>query len=87
MYCFHEMPAVKDLIEAIGIPHTEVDLILINGKSVGCYHRLRDGDDVSVYPEIVRISLDENRSILTRDRRLLFRKEIQYAYCIRANHP
>jgi hypothetical protein len=33
-----------------GVPHTEVDLILVNGRSVGFDHRLEDGDRVSVYP-------------------------------------
>jgi hypothetical protein len=43
-------PSVKDQIEACGVPHTEVDLILVNGCSVGFDHRLGDGDRVSVYP-------------------------------------
>jgi uncharacterized protein with PIN domain len=43
-------PAVKDVIEAEGVPHTEVDLVLVNGVSVGFDHRLRAGDHVSVYP-------------------------------------
>jgi uncharacterized protein len=42
--------AVKDLIEAIGVPHTEVDLILANGESVGFDYRVQDGDRISVYP-------------------------------------
>lgn len=41
---------VKDLIEALGVPHTEVDLILINGKSVDFSYRPADGDRISVYP-------------------------------------
>jgi hypothetical protein len=41
---------VKDLIEAIGVPHTEVDLILANGQSVGFDYAVRDGDRISVYP-------------------------------------
>jgi uncharacterized protein len=41
---------VKDLIEAMGVPHTEVDLVLVDGLSVGFEHRLRDGERVSVYP-------------------------------------
>jgi hypothetical protein len=33
--CAFDVPgAVKDLIEAAGVPHTEVDLILANGESV-----------------------------------------------------
>lgn len=47
---FDESPSVKDQIEACGIPHTEVDLILANGVSVGFDHRLADGDRISVYP-------------------------------------
>jgi uncharacterized protein len=41
---------VKDLIEAMGVPHTEVDLLLVGGRSVAFGYRLRDGDRVSVYP-------------------------------------
>jgi uncharacterized protein with PIN domain len=49
-YRFSGSPAIKDAIEAIGIPHTEVDLILVNGQSVDFTYRLADGDQVSVYP-------------------------------------
>jgi hypothetical protein len=41
---------VKHVIEALGVPHTEVELILVNGVSVGFAERLRHGDRVSVYP-------------------------------------
>jgi uncharacterized protein with PIN domain/sulfur carrier protein ThiS len=41
---------VKNLVESLGIPHTEVDLVLVGGRSVGFRHRLADGDRVSVYP-------------------------------------
>lgn len=43
-------PSIKDAIESLGVPHTEVDLILINGDSVGFEHPLDPGDRVSVYP-------------------------------------
>lgn len=49
-YPFHVAPSVKDAIEALGVPHTEVDLILANGVSVDFGYRLADGDRVSVYP-------------------------------------
>lgn len=42
--------SVKDLIEAEGVPHTEVDLILANGASVDFSYQVRDGDRISVYP-------------------------------------
>jgi uncharacterized protein with PIN domain/sulfur carrier protein ThiS len=41
----------KHAIEALGVPHTEVELVLVNGTSVGLEHRLRDGDRVAVYPK------------------------------------
>lgn len=42
--------SVKDLIESLGVPHTEVDLILVNGASVDFHYRVQDGDRISVYP-------------------------------------
>jgi uncharacterized protein len=41
---------VKDLIESTGVPHTEVELVLVNGESVDFSHSVRDGDRISVYP-------------------------------------
>src|SRR5512139_766424 len=40
----------KHMIEALGVPHTEVELILVNGESVGFDRVLADGDRVTVYP-------------------------------------
>jgi len=42
--------SVKDLIESFGVPHVEVDLILINGESAGFSRIVADGDRISVYP-------------------------------------
>ena len=41
---------VRHLIETQGVPHTEVEIILINGISVDLEAPVRDGDRVSVYP-------------------------------------
>lgn len=41
---------VKHMIEALGVPHTEVELILVNGAPAGFDRPLRDGDQVDVYP-------------------------------------
>ena len=41
---------MKAVIEDLGVPHTEVDLVLADGQSVGFDHRLRDGESISVYP-------------------------------------
>jgi uncharacterized protein len=49
-YSFFGDPSVKDAIEALGVPHVEVDMILVNGISVDFYYKLKDDDSVSVYP-------------------------------------
>jgi uncharacterized protein with PIN domain len=41
----------KHMIEALGVPHTEVELILVNGESVGLDRLLCDKDRVAVYPK------------------------------------
>jgi uncharacterized protein with PIN domain len=40
----------KHMIEALGVPHTEVELVFVNGESVGFDRVLADGDRVAVYP-------------------------------------
>lgn len=50
-------PAVKDVIEAIGVPHTAVDLILVDGESVPFSHRLHGGERVAVYPTFERLDI------------------------------
>lgn len=138
-YRFDGHPGIKDPIEALGVPHVEVDLIVVNGESVGFDCRLRDGDRVAVYPafegldvssvvklrekplrnvafvvdvnlgrlarllrllgfdalfsnaydddEIVRISEEQGRIALTRDRRLLFAKAVTHGYWVRSVWP
>ena len=49
--------SVKDAIEALGVPHPEVDVILVNGRSEDFANRLSDGDRVSVYPAFRSIDL------------------------------
>ncbi|MCW8125149.1 Mut7-C RNAse domain-containing protein [Microbulbifer halophilus] len=50
--------SVKDAIESLGVPHTEVDLILVDGVSVDFGYRLRDGDRVSVYPVFESLDIE-----------------------------
>jgi len=57
-YAFDGGPAVKDAIEALGVPHPEVDLVVVNGDPVGFDHRLVDGDRVAVYPLFRSIDLE-----------------------------
>jgi uncharacterized protein with PIN domain len=128
--------SVKDAIESVGVPHTEVDLILVDGRSVDFTHLLRGGERVAVYPmfealdispvvrlrplplrdprfvadghlgklarhlrmagfdtlwtnhwnddEIVQISAVQKRTILTRDKGMLRRREVERGYFVRA---
>jgi uncharacterized protein with PIN domain len=128
--------SVKDAIESAGVPHTEVDLVIVDGRSVDFAHLLRGGERVAVYPmfealdiaplvrlrprpmrdprfvadthlgklarhlrmagfdtlygtdwdddRIVATSLGERRTILTRDRGMLRRREVERGYCVRA---
>jgi uncharacterized protein with PIN domain len=139
LYQVEGNPSVKDAIESLGVPHTEVDLILVNERSVGFGHRLQDGDRVSVYPvfesidisslvrvrpaplreirfildthlgrlasylrmlgfdtlysnefndeALARISSEEKRILLTKDRGLLKRNLVTHGYCVRSGHP
>jgi uncharacterized protein len=56
-YRFYVSPSVKDVIESCGVPHTEVDLVLVNGSSVDFGYRVRHGDRVSVYPVFEAIDI------------------------------
>ncbi len=52
-FCGH--PGVKDAIEALGVPHTEVDAILANGRPVGFDYQLQPGDTIDVYPVLATV--------------------------------
>ena len=52
-------PSVKDTIEAIGVPHTEVDVILLDGRSVDFAHLLHGGERVAVYPVFERYDVSQ----------------------------
>ncbi|MGB7338611.1 MAG: Mut7-C RNAse domain-containing protein [Phototrophicaceae bacterium] len=49
--------AIKDMIEAIAPPHPEIELIVVNGKSVGWDYVVQDGDHVDVYPDFEAVKL------------------------------
>lgn len=48
---------VKHMIEALGVPHTEVELVLVNGESVGFERLIREGDRVAVYPKFEALDI------------------------------
>ncbi|MFW5969793.1 MAG: Mut7-C RNAse domain-containing protein [Halofilum sp. (in: g-proteobacteria)] len=47
---FDRRTSIKDMIEALGVPHPEIELIVVNGESVDFDYIVRDGDRVAVYP-------------------------------------
>ncbi|MGD0017779.1 MAG: Mut7-C RNAse domain-containing protein [Candidatus Limnocylindrales bacterium] len=140
-YRFEGEPSIKDAIEALGVPHPEVDLILAGGRSVDFGHRLGPGDRIEVFgldrpieagrptgaglipvasspprfvldghlgrlarylrmlgfdarydnratdDELARLSADERRILLTRDRGLLKRSIVLLGYLVRGDDP
>ena len=133
-----ERTSIKDVIEACGVPHTEVDLILVNGKPVDFAAVLTQDVGVDVYPpnetpspffpedrlqvciiekfvadghlgklvrdlrllgidvaydpaaedrQLVRTASDQERSLLTRDRRLLMHAAVRHGYYPRSQDP
>jgi len=67
-FSFFVSPTIKDAVEGLGIPHVEIDLILVDGHSVGFSHRLALGERVYVYP--VFKTLDIPPEIRLQDRPL-----------------
>lgn len=132
---FHVPASVKDMIESFGVPHTEVELVLVNGESSDFSRLVRDADRVAVYPvfeslditpelrirrealrepkfvldvhlgrlaaylrmlgfdaaynnrasdaELVRVSSEQKRILLTRDRGVLKHSAVTHGYWLR----
>ena len=128
-YRFSGPQSAKHLIEAVGIPHTEVAGLTARSVAVSPAYLVQDGDRLEVFgnapedtpdieprfvldghlgrlnahlrmlgldclydggyadPELVQISVDEGRILLTRDRRLLMHKSITRGYLLRSLEP
>jgi len=48
---------VRELVERLGVPPAEVDLVLANGQSVDLDYVLKEGDRISVYPVFERLNI------------------------------
>lgn len=118
---------VKHMVEALGVPHTEVGRLCVNGAPGDLQRQLEQGDDVAVHPqqhsapadirfladahlgglarllrmagfdtlydnayrdeEIVAIAAAQQRTVLTRDRELLKRREVAHGCYLHAIRP
>ena len=54
----YERQSVKHLIESLGVPHTEAELILANGKAVDFDYMVQPGDHIAVYPHFTGLPVD-----------------------------
>jgi uncharacterized protein with PIN domain len=70
-YAFEFHSSIKDTIEALGVPHPEVDLILCNSVPVDFRQSIQDGDRISAYPAFA--SLDVSPLLQLRPPRRDFR--------------
>ncbi len=50
VHSFRGRVSIKDMIESLGVPHTEVAAIAVNGQSQDFSYLVRDGDQIDVYP-------------------------------------
>ncbi len=50
-YSSQETQTIKDIIESIGVPHTEIDLIIVNQQSVNFSYKPKPNDRIAVYPK------------------------------------
>jgi uncharacterized protein len=57
---------VKDIIESFGVPHTEVDIITVNGKSCDFSCHVEDCDRICVYPFLANSDIQEAQHLQER---------------------
>ncbi len=60
-YRFWGRPAVKDAIEAVGVPHPEVFYLRRGDEPIDFGHALSDGDRIDVYPRMRRLQPEAGR--------------------------
>ena len=56
-HAFTVAGSVKDTLESLGVPHPEIDLVLVNGEPAGFDRLLAPGDRVAAYPRFRRLDV------------------------------
>lgn len=56
---FKGRASVKDLVESLGVPHPEIDRLVVNGRPVNFAYLVRDHDRVAAYPPFRAIDLGD----------------------------
>jgi uncharacterized protein with PIN domain len=54
-----EPRSVKDAVESVGVPHTEIGLLRVEGRSVGFDAKVAAGTRVEVYPAPLELAPDD----------------------------
>lgn len=52
-HCLSGNASVKDVLESLGVPHTEIGRLLANGREVDFSYKVHDGDQIRVFPWLV----------------------------------
>jgi hypothetical protein len=58
-HTFDWRASIKDMIESLGVPHSEVEAMLVHGRPTTFDYIVRDGDAVVVYPRFDMLDLPE----------------------------
>ncbi len=54
---FQARASVKDMVESMGVPHTEIDLIIVNCEAVDFSYLVEPGDRISIFPEFTSLDI------------------------------
>jgi uncharacterized protein with PIN domain len=55
---------IKHVVESLGVPHTEVGYVTVNGKETPSSERFQEGDHVEVFPHVKPVLLAHPRFVL-----------------------
>ncbi|MBF5045794.1 twitching motility protein PilT [Aggregicoccus sp. 17bor-14] len=65
LHRFTGSPSVKDLLESLGVPHPELDLLLLDGQPVGFAARVEDGGRLAAYPAFESLEVPDAERVGT----------------------